>query len=404
MNPLAVYNAMYYDQRLDGHDDDHRPRRREHRPDHRRRRDDLAALDPDRRQQLHRGAGQGVQAATSTRPRSSSATPRPASTPGRSSRRCGRSSPTSSPRSSGRSGSTRRCTAIRGSSRSLALGGTFRLPGLAEVSPAEPAARRRAARHARRPAPPADAEAGADVQREPPLDRRRLRPGAAGDGRGEDHQLAAARRRSAARRCGRRRPSGSPAAAALFVVGTGIPLRQLLRSQHAVRNAKPASARSIRTKVQGEAQDHDWTRLATIQNLRRGDRERIKNVRSLTEYRDLWPQILADLNTTIPKLPPDPAKLKAIPRNQREMVNVDSIVTKYEPNLGAVIADPDFKCFAGATGSAATVGSFQIPAAAGGTNAQDAALMDDPAMLGLVPRPTPTRPRRCRSAPVAAAN
>ena len=31
---------------------------------------DLAALDPDRRQQLHRGAGQGVQAATSPRPRS----------------------------------------------------------------------------------------------------------------------------------------------------------------------------------------------------------------------------------------------------------------------------------------------------------------------------------------------
>ena len=45
-----------------GHDDDHRPRRREHRPDHLRRRNHLAALDSDRRKQLHRRAGQGVQA------------------------------------------------------------------------------------------------------------------------------------------------------------------------------------------------------------------------------------------------------------------------------------------------------------------------------------------------------
>ena len=71
MNPLAVYNAMYYDDRLsDGttmiidlgaENADLIIAEGEH---------DLDAVDPDRRQQLHRGAGQGVQAETSPRPRS----------------------------------------------------------------------------------------------------------------------------------------------------------------------------------------------------------------------------------------------------------------------------------------------------------------------------------------------
>jgi hypothetical protein len=86
------------------------------------------------------------------------------------------------------------------------------------------------------------------------------------------------------------------------------------------------------------------------------------------------------------------------------MVNVDSIVTKYEPNLGVVIADPDFKRFAGSTGSSATVGSFQIPSAAGVMNPEDAA-MEDPAMLGLTPTlpPQATAPPAAGAGPVVAA-
>lgn len=62
MNPLAVYNGMYFDERLKGTTmviD----LVREHRPDHRRRRDDLAPLDTNRRQQLHGIACQELQAA-----------------------------------------------------------------------------------------------------------------------------------------------------------------------------------------------------------------------------------------------------------------------------------------------------------------------------------------------------
>jgi len=152
--------------------------------------------------------------------------------------------------------------------------------------------------------------------------------------------------------------------------------------------------------VQSTASGLD-TQWSAIESSGSGDRERIKNVRSLTDYRDLWPKLLADINSTIPKLPPDPAKLKAIPRPQREQVHVETVVTKYEPNVGLAIADPDFKKFAGATGTGAAVGSFAMPAAAGAAEG-DMATMEDPAMYGLAPA-APPPPAAVASATPAAA-
>ena len=131
MNPLAVYNAMYYDQRLKGTTMII----------------DMGAENTDliiaegetiwlrsisyRRQQLYRVAGQELQAAVRESRGHEAATPPPASTGGlRSSRRCGLSLPIWLPRFSVRSGSMPRCIAIRGSPRSWPLGSTFRLPGL----------------------------------------------------------------------------------------------------------------------------------------------------------------------------------------------------------------------------------------------------------------------------------
>ena len=83
-----------------------------------------------RRQQLHRGPGQGLQAVASPRPRSSSGPPPPASTPGRSSRPCGRSSPTWCRRSSGRIGLLHQPAPREPLQEVLGLGNGFRLPGL----------------------------------------------------------------------------------------------------------------------------------------------------------------------------------------------------------------------------------------------------------------------------------
>ena len=89
MAPLALYNFMMFDEQVAERGRDAAGRRggRQDRPGRRRRGRHLDAHHPDRRQQLHRGAGQGLQALASARPRSSSAPPPPASTPARSSRR-----------------------------------------------------------------------------------------------------------------------------------------------------------------------------------------------------------------------------------------------------------------------------------------------------------------------------
>jgi type IV pilus assembly protein PilM len=179
------------------------------------------------------------------------------------------------------------------------------------------------------------------------------------------------------------------AAAALFVLGTAVPYGSwfIHKMQYDGASAERAKIASVQSTASGL--DTQWS---TIEQSGSTDRERIKNVRSLTDYRDLWPQMLADINSTIPKLSGDKDKVKAVPRNQREQVNVETMVTKYDPNVGVAIADPEFKKFAGVSGTAATVGSFALPAAAPGALPEDGMMMEDPAMYGLTPTAPPPPP------------
>ncbi len=178
------------------------------------------------------------------------------------------------------------------------------------------------------------------------------------------------------------------AAAALFVLGTAIPYASWFISKMQYDNE--SAARSTINGVQSTAGalDAEWQ---TIESSGANERQRISNIRSLTEHRDLWPQLLADINAILPKLPDDPAKLKAIARNQRQQVFVENIITRYEPNIGVVIDDPDFKRFAGVTGTGAATGGFSAPAAVpggggmGGGYMDDPAMMEDPAMMGMDP-------------------
>jgi type IV pilus assembly protein PilM len=181
------------------------------------------------------------------------------------------------------------------------------------------------------------------------------------------------------------------AAAALFVLGTAIPYGSWFIHQMQYDNAR--ADRDTIKKVAEDATklDTDWS---TIETSGANERQRISNIRSLTEYRDLWPQLLADINNAIPKLPPDPAKIKAIPRPQREQVNVENMLVRYEPNVGAAVADPEFKKFAGATGTAGVSAGFATPAGApAGMESEMAPEMEDPSMGGMTPAaPAPAAP------------
>src|SRR5688500_12271933 len=182
------------------------------------------------------------------------------------------------------------------------------------------------------------------------------------------------------------------AAAALFVLGTAIPYGSWFIHKMQYDNASADRSTISGVASTAGALDTEWQ---AIESSGTNERMRITNIRSLTEYRDLWPQLLRDINAAVPKLPADREKLKAIPRKQRQQVNVENIITRYEPNVGAAVADPEFRKYAGATGSGAATGGFSAPQAVGGAGMgmEDGMMMEDPAAMGMMDMaPAPVAP------------
>src|SRR5687767_5938693 len=132
------------------------------------------------------------------------------------------------------------------------------------------------------------------------------------------------------------------AAAALFVLGTGVGFGAWF--VHNVNYDGAAAERERIAAVQGQATtlDSEWS---TIEQSGANDRARITNIRSLTEYRDLWPSLLADINAAVPQAPPDIAK-KVADRKQREQVVLESITSRYAPDLAPVLAAENFRQYA----------------------------------------------------------
>src|SRR5688500_13957060 len=116
------------------------------------------------------------------------------------------------------------------------------------------------------------------------------------------------------------------AAAALFVLGTAIPFASIFIGQTAWE-AQVDSRNRIQT-VQTSAADLDkkWEEIAGKGGT---DRQRILNIRSLTDYRDIYTQVLQDLHNALPNTNLPPAELKKIPRSQRKQIVIDTIENTY---------------------------------------------------------------------------
>ncbi len=107
-------------------------------------------------------------------------------------------------------------------------------------------------------------------------------------------------------------------AAACFVVaavGAGARLyvdNQMYQSNQTVRTTYEETLRKAKSLAD------QWD--SEIQQKGQEDRNQILNVRSIQEYRDLWPSIMADIVKLLP--PNDPAKLRGIKRDNRELILV----------------------------------------------------------------------------------
>jgi type IV pilus assembly protein PilM len=166
------------------------------------------------------------------------------------------------------------------------------------------------------------------------------------------------------------------AAAALFVVGSGIAV-----GRYAYENLQFQQHADDRTAInsissQANGLDQSWQ---TIADSGADDRQQILNVRQLTQYRTLWLDMLNDLQKAIPAPPPalqtalilqNKDQLTAIPRDQRNVILIDSIASKFYGDLNSVLIDPQFSRFVidNPSGAGGFMDLSQLSAGAGGAS------------------------------------
>jgi type IV pilus assembly protein PilM len=152
------------------------------------------------------------------------------------------------------------------------------------------------------------------------------------------------------------------AAAALFVLGVGIPYGSIFLGEMSLE--KTADARTKIQSVQSQAStlSNQWDEIAGKGGP---DRQRILNIRSLTDNRDLYLKILNDIHKGVPFMKGWSSEIKKVPRVQRKAVQIDSIANLYMPDLAQV--GTDLKKYAGEIQNATGGSSNGFNAGAFGT-------------------------------------
>jgi type IV pilus assembly protein PilM len=128
-------------------------------------------------------------------------------------------------------------------------------------------------------------------------------------------------------------------AASLFVAGTAVMVGRNYFDNYQFSSADAQRMDSDNVSRQAADLDQQWQK---IQDSGASDRTQIANVRSLAEYRTLWPDLLMAIYNATPK--EDPTKVKDIPRGQRRQVLFDSIYSSYRPtDYSSIVTGPQFR-------------------------------------------------------------
>lgn len=126
------------------------------------------------------------------------------------------------------------------------------------------------------------------------------------------------------------------ATAALFVAGTGIAYGSLMLSDFSGRTSEATQDAAVVSQTLSKAKNLD-SQWSEVENRGSADRQRILNVESLTSYRHTWPSFLVDMYEALPKAE-QPTNAAAIARLDRKQVFIDKIVSHYIPDLTSVLA------------------------------------------------------------------
>lgn len=158
--------------------------------------------------------------------------------------------------------------------------------------------------------------------------------------------------------------------AALFIVGAAIPYGSWYFYSWQLDQSAPQAQQVQSILKQAQSLDSQWSQ---IEQAGGPDRTRIQNVKSLQDDRNLWPRLLSDIYSVMPQFAPKapPAllgnnikKIKAIPRGDRRQVLVESVASRYVPDLTTVLVDPQFSKYANMN---AAISAAAAPAASFGS-------------------------------------
>jgi type IV pilus assembly protein PilM len=124
------------------------------------------------------------------------------------------------------------------------------------------------------------------------------------------------------------------AAAAAFVLGTGLAAGGAYLQ--GLRYDQEQSTRDTINSVLSQAQSLDGQWRSQVESAGAPDRQKISNVRSMFDGRELWPAIFTDMLSALP--PTQPLKvLMSKPRDQREVILVDKYSSLYAPDLSKAL-------------------------------------------------------------------
>jgi len=145
------------------------------------------------------------------------------------------------------------------------------------------------------------------------------------------------------------------AAAALFVVGTGVAFGSVYwhDQQYDAQSTERVKNNTILTRANDL--DGQW---AQIESSGDADRKQIVAIKELQKYRNVWPNLLADIYQSLPVPQPEVAEglkkggpqgaalIKKVPRGDRNVIKIEHIKSIFQADMAPILADPQFRLHA----------------------------------------------------------
>ncbi|MDB5328764.1 MAG: pilM [Phycisphaerales bacterium] len=181
-------------------------------------------------------------------------------------------------------------------------------------------------------------------------------------------------------------------AAALFVGGVTIAGARLFFEDLQFKNAEAQRQKNASILSQANTLSTSWNQVQTA-----GEPERVMNANlsTLVDGKSLWPQIISDLVNSIPQ-PPEPLAMaikkadvegiKKVPRGERKLIQINEILSQYDPAIAPKLADANYRATAlppMASDPATLLGSAGTTAIGG-----FGGMPVDPAAAAVAPDPT----------------